>query len=178
MIKCSIWQKIKYTLSPGPRVEVYRSIFNKLFKNFIGEIINRVVAGETIDISLDLLCQWIKNQTIDIQEPSSYGLPTAEAVVADVKNPETIKSFFSFDQCGTSKISLGVLAQLNEERFEQTCTEGKQNGDRIRLDGEWLNNLEIEELYNRLQTPEYAHLKDVPLSTLFWPRIRFFCRGY
>ena len=163
LLRFGILKKIPLVPAQDDPGSPMRSFIDSLLIRYAEEAAEKIVHGQTVEVSFNSLCRWIQDCPPSLMHGDD--LEVSDADIARAKERGTIESYVLMDQHIINQFSLAHLDQFNQEWYRATCTEGQENGYRMRLDGEWLDLLEVESLYDKLKS-NYPHLTGAPLMTV------------
>lgn len=142
--------------------QILSCLYDNLFVDYVKNISQEIVSKNTpMQVSRKNFVAWIKNQSWSEHLGCCIDNLT-ERHVELAKKPEMLDAYVPLSWNETHQFSRDMLDQFNEEKFKQTCTDGKQNGVRTNLDGDWLYYTELDRLWTKIQTKN-EHLKQVEL---------------
>lgn len=143
-----------------PLRPAYLDVYPALFHSYCDELIEQVLAGNDVDVTLDSLVAWIRKQPNEqVVALNEHRVPAeGDELAAAIKDRNTIAAYFGLGEKASYKFSANMLnAKLVSDYRNKT-------GQDLGLNGEWLHENEVNDLYRLLQQ-KHDHLKDVNLTT-------------
>lgn len=140
------------------------NVYPRLCGEYIENVVNQIVAGGKVGVTIESFIQWVQRQNITLIEGDC--ILGVQRFVQWVKMPKTIESYFKINPDAPEYYSLDMIEQLREEHYKSSSTD-LEVGEKLTTDGEWLYGWEVQNLHKNLSIlPDYKHLKDAPLTVI------------